>query len=131
MPTLDDLPDDWVVWNDEPGGQSIVVYRPDVFDSTAFPASCLPTLTVSRTDPRRRGPPGSDTGRGWYVALYLEPDVRVKDLDGEFPSRTAAVENAVSVADAFADGEVDYRAAYQLPEEEYLAKLDDLTGREP
>jgi hypothetical protein len=125
----DDLPDGWVVWNDEPGGRAILAYRPDVFDSRAFPPECLPTLYVSQRSPnqgKRRTDPGPDDD--WWVAFYLEPEVRVREFDDSFETRSAAVAWAVEVAGAFADGDVDYRGAYQVPREEYFAELDELTG---
>lgn len=128
-----DLPEDWVVWNDEPEGRAVLVYRPDVFDSQAHPPECLPTIHVGRRHPDQ-GPPrrlGRPPGDGWHVAVYLEPEVRVRDLDASVDSRAAAVDAAVAAARAFAAGEVDYRAAYQVPRESYFEALDDLTGRSP
>jgi len=125
----EDLPTGWAVWNDEPGGRTILVYRPDVFDSQAFPPPCLPTLYVSQRAPnqgRRRGE--SRDGR-WWVAFYLEPEVRVREFAERFETREAALDGARSVARSFADGEVDYRAVYQVPREDYFEKLDELTGR--
>lgn len=127
----DDLPDGWVVWNDEGEGRAIYAYRPDVFDSQAFPPECLPTLYVSQRSPnqgKRRTNPDPDDD--WWVAFYLEPEVRVREYDDSFKSRENAVAWAVEVAGAFADGEVDYRGAYQVPREEYFEKLDELTGGE-
>jgi hypothetical protein len=34
----------------------------------------------------------------------------------------------VDLATRFAEGDVDYRALYQVPREDYFARLDDLTG---
>lgn len=123
-----DLPEGWTVWNDDPDGRSVLVYRPDVFDTEAYPAPCLPTLYVSRRAPQQRRRRYADPGDTWYVAFYLEPEVRVRDCDAARESRMAALEAAVDVARAFVDGEVDYRGAYQLPREAYLDRLDDLVG---
>jgi len=124
----DDLPDDWVVWNDEPDGRSVLAYRPDVFDSQAFPPECMPTIYLTSGRPSRR-PAGSDpveSGTDWNVTLYLEPDVeRAAD---SYDDRAEAVAGAVDLAERFADGDVDYRDLYQIPREEYFAKLDELTG---
>ncbi|MBV0922745.1 hypothetical protein KTS45_00890 [Halomicroarcula limicola] len=122
---LDALVDDWTVWN-ETDEKLILAYRPDVFDSENFPAPCLPTIYLTRGKRTRR--PGADrTGEDWYVTLYLEPEVS-RDADS-FSDRGAAVEAAVSLANRFASGELDYRALYQVPREAYLDELDDLTGR--
>lgn len=132
MQTFEDLPPAWVVWNDEPGGRSVLAFRPDVFDSAAFPAACLPTIYLTRGRRNRRRPgidPRDVAGDAWHVTLYLEPEVR---LPGErsFESREAAVDGAVDLARSFADGDLDYRGAYQVPRPEYLDRLDELTGEE-
>lgn len=130
MTTFDDLPESWVVWNDEPEGKSILVYRPDVFDTDAFPAACLPTIHVTSESPNRpRGErtPGPAT---WRVLLYLEPEVVADDVSPTSDTRADAVASAVNVARRFADGEIDYRSYYQVPREEYFEKLDELTGRD-
>lgn len=123
-----DLPPGWEVWNAETHGRVVLAYRPDVFDGETFPAACLPTLTVAPgrspdARPDRRGRTGA-----WHVALYLEPDVRVRGVEARFDDRDAAVERAVAVARAFATGEVDYRAAYHEPRADYLDRLDELIG---
>jgi len=126
----DDLPDDWVVWNDEPDGRSVLAYRPDVFDSQAFPPECMPTIYLTSGRPSRR-PARSDpveSGVDWHVTLYLEPDVDRSATS--YDDREDAVAGAVDLAERFADGDVDYRELYQVPREEYFAKLDELTGRE-
>ncbi|MBX0323499.1 hypothetical protein EGH21_10710 [Halomicroarcula sp. F13] len=122
---LDGLADDWTVWN-ETEEKLVLAYRPDVFDSHDFPAPCLPTIYLTRGKRTRR--PGLDrTGEDWYVTLYLEPEV---DRDAEtFADREAAVAAAVDIANRFASGEFDYRALYQIPRDDYLDELDDLTGR--
>lgn len=122
---LESLSDDWTVWN-RTEAKLILAYRPDIFDSENFPAPCLPTLYL--TQGRRTRRPGADrTGEDWYVTLYLEPEV---ERDSEsFTDRGAAVEGAVSLANRFAAGKLDYRSLYQVPREAYLDELDRLTGR--
>lgn len=126
---LDTLPSDWTVWSDEDDGSAVVAYRPDVFDSEAFPPECLPTLYLTRgrhrNRPRPRGP--AERGVGWHVTLYLEPDVEYGDHP-EFDTRSAAVEGLIEIARRFADGDLDYRACYQHPRPDYLDRLDELTG---
>ena len=129
MDPLETLPDGWQVWNAEPGGRVVLAYRPDVFDGDAFPAACLPTLTVApggspdaRPDPRGRS-------GAWHVALYLEPDVRVREVEARFEDRDAAVERAVAVAERFATGQIDCQGAYHEPREAYLDRLETLVGR--
>jgi hypothetical protein len=123
---FDDLPAGWTVWHEEPDGRAILAYRPDVFDTEAFPAPCLPTIYLSPGSPRRR--PGPRQGDGWTVTLFLEPavDVRVETAD----TRDAGVDATLCIADAFATGGIDYRGAYQVPREDYLRRLDELVGRE-
>ncbi|MDH5019939.1 DUF5820 family protein [Halobacterium rubrum] len=125
-----DLPEDWQVWTEDPDGGDIVVFRPDVFDSHEYPAPCLPTIQVAQRPPSRRKRRGGSDPDGWWVSLALEPQVRVKDADASYDSRTAAVEGAVALAKRFDAGDVDYRAAYQIPRDDYLDRLDELTGRE-
>ncbi|MFB6103244.1 MAG: DUF5820 family protein [Haloplanus sp.] len=123
---FDDLPDGWTVWNEESGGRVVLAYRPDVFDTAAFPAACLPTIYLSPGSPRR--PPGARDTDVWSVTLFLEPAVeaRVETRD----TRDAGVAAARDIARAFAAGDIDYRAAYQIPREDYLDRLDELLGRE-
>jgi hypothetical protein len=125
--SLDDAPGGWRVWADDPDGRSVLAYRPDVFDGTAYPAACLPTIYVSNGTRRRR--PGArrrdrDT---WYVTLFLEPEV--EGPSETYDSREAAVEGALALARRFDDGDVSYRDRYQVPREAYFARLDELTGR--
>lgn len=128
MDLADALPTDWSLWNEE-AGRVVMVYRPDVFDSEAFPPPCLPTLYLTKgSRGRRPGRPQPDPDDPWYLTLSLEPDVTADQR--EFDGRKAAMGGAVELADAFADGEIDYRSLYQVPREAYLAKLDELTGRE-
>lgn len=124
------LPDGWTIWNDEPGGRRVLAYRPDVFDSQAFPAPCLPTIFLSDGPHRNRRPERIAGGRSpdWYVTFYLEPDVVL--AEERFESRDAAVEGTIALARRFADGELDHRGAYQVPREAYLDRLDELVGRD-
>lgn len=127
MSDFDGLPEEWVVWN-EADERCVVVYRPDVFDTQAFDAACLPTIYLtrgrrSRRPGRQRAPGTEDT---WYVTLFLEPEV---ERDAEtFDGRPEAVRGTVALAERFAAGEVAYRDLYQVPREAYLEKLDELTG---
>ncbi len=132
MSDFEDLSDGWTVWNEEADGRVILTYRPDVFDSAAYPAACLPTIYLSGEPIHRRRPPsavpGGDADGTWRVALFLEPEVG--SPEEKHSSREAAVEAAIDLAARFADGAIDYREWYQLPREAYLDRLDELTGRE-
>jgi hypothetical protein len=119
------LDEDWTVWN-ETDEKVILAYRPDVFDSHDFPAPCLPTIYLTRGK-RTRRPGAQRAGESWYVTLYLEPEVD-RDADS-YADRESAVSGAVDLANRFAAGEIDYRSLYQVPREEYLAELDERTGR--
>lgn len=123
---LDAVPEGWEVWSDGEE-KAVLVYRPDVFDGTEFPSPCIPTVYLTKG--RRRRKPGREVRPEdpWYVTLFLEPEV-----DGDersFDSRADAEGAAREVARAFARGDVDYRAMYQVPREDYFEKLDELTGR--
>ncbi len=126
-----DLPENWVVWSDETGGKSVLAYRPDIFNADAFPAACLPTLYL--TSGRRTRRPGTNPNNqqvdaNWYVTLYLEPDVHLRE-EHKFPTREEAVDCAITLATQFDQGEIDYREMYQVPRERYFERLDELTGR--
>lgn len=124
--SFDALAEGWTVWNDEPEGRAILAYRPDVFDTEQFPAACMPTIFVSNgSRARRPGAAQIRTGT-WHVTLFLEPEIEAETE--RYDSRDAAVEGAVAYAVRFAKGDVDYRSLYQVPREEYFAKLDELTG---
>lgn len=124
--SFDSLPEGWIVWHEQAGGRVVLAYRPDVFDAEAFPAPCLPTLTLSPGASRR--PPGVRDADVWSVTLRLEPDVEARVAERE--TRAAGVETAVELARAFAAGDVDYRGAYRIPRDAYLDRLDGLIGRE-
>lgn len=127
MTEYERLPDAWTVWNDEPDGRVVFVYRPDVFDTQAFPPECIPTLYVTpgRHSQRRPGPDRS-TAAGWVVTLSLEPEVI--DTARSFENGTEAISGAIELASAFDAGDHDYRESYQVPRPAYLDRLDELTG---
>jgi hypothetical protein len=122
---FESVPGGWKVWTDG-AEKAVLVFRPDVFDSTDFPAPCLPTIYVTKG--RRSRHPGSTTRPSdpWYVTLYLEPDVN-RDAES-YGTRADAEAAAADLARRFDAGEVDYRALYQVPRGAYLEKLDELTG---
>ncbi|MFC4359224.1 DUF5820 family protein [Halobium salinum] len=124
--SFDSLPDGWTVWTDETEGRAILAYRPDVFDTDAFPAPCMPTLFVSNRSRKNRPEARYVATDTWHVTLYLEPEV-AGEVE-EYDSREAAVEGAREYARRFAEGEIDHRALYQVPRDDYLAKLDELLG---
>ncbi|PSP73926.1 hypothetical protein BRC86_07480 [Halobacteriales archaeon QS_3_64_16] len=128
MTGLDGLTAGWEVWNEE-DGKIVLVYRPDVFDGGAFPAACLPTIYLTRGRRRRRPGtnPRSRPGEQWYVSLFLEPEVE-RDAETR-DDRAGAITTAKDLADRFARGALDYRSLYQVPREDYLDQLDELTGR--
>ncbi|WP_122087916.1 DUF5820 family protein [Halalkalicoccus subterraneus] len=126
---MEEPPAGWTRWSDEPDRQ-VFVYRPDVFDSQTFPAPCLPTLYLSDSPHRSRRPEQryNRGGNGWYLTLYLEPEVVL--TEERYDDRAAADDAAAVLTRRFSDGELDYRGAYQVPREAYLDRLDELTGRE-
>ncbi|MFW6448465.1 MAG: DUF5820 family protein [Halobacteriota archaeon] len=127
--TLRGLPAAWTVWDHVESDRLILTYRPDVFDGSAFPAACLPTIYVreGERDPRHAGTaPAAGTEGTWTVTLFLEPEV--SERRGRFETWDEAVEAAVDLATAFDAGEYDLRELYQLPREAYLDRLERLTG---
>jgi hypothetical protein len=123
---LADLPDGWSVWTDE-GETVVLVYRPDVFDTAAFPAPCLPTIYLKKGErDRRPGPNEPDPDDPWYVTLFLEPDVNRPPETAE--TRADAETVALAIAEGFVRGEIDFRGLYQVPREDYLDRLAELVG---
>jgi hypothetical protein len=121
------LGEGWTVWNAD-GDRLVFAYRPDVFDGSTFPAPCLPTVYVARGRRNRRpeGNRGLPPDAPWLVRLRLEPEI---DCEPDaYDTRTAAIEGAVELTERFAAGEIGYRSLYQVPREEYLERLDELTG---
>lgn len=120
------LPGGWEVWSDE-DTRVVLAYRPDVFDTAAFPAPCLPTIYLSKGQRDRRPgrhepPPEAD----WYVTLYLEPEVARPPVRAD--DRTGAETRAVDLATSFVAGDIDFREMYQVPRDAYLDRLDELVG---
>ena len=124
--SYDALPEGWQVWADEHEGRSVLTFRPDVFNTKDFPAPCLPTIYVTNGSRKRRPGASQVPTDTWHVSLFLEPEVEgpVETYD----SRADAVTGATDLAGRFARGDVDYRELYQVPREEYLARLDELVG---
>lgn len=119
----------WVVWS-AASDRLVLAYRPDVFDGSDYPPPCLPTIYVTRGG-RSRRPGGARTARpdaDWHVTLFLEPEVSRDAETCGTPDAAAAA--ARDLAARFARGDVDYRGLYQVPREDYFAKLDELTGRD-
>ena len=112
------LPDGWRVWNEEPSGRAILVYRPDVFSGDDLPAACLPTIYLTNGARNARPGSGQYATDEWHVVLFLEPEV-------EAVSETLDDRDAGAAAERFVEGEVDYRAAYQVPREDYFERLDE------
>jgi hypothetical protein len=130
MSDLESLPEAWVIWSAEDDGRIVLAYRPDVFDGEEFPAACLPTLYLTHGKRTRRSgtnPTDRTLAADWFVTFYLEPDVSLNETN-RFETRTEGLERTVELARQFDDGEIDYRALYQVPREEYFDRLDDLTG---
>lgn len=130
MATFEDLPAGWEVWSDEEDGRAVVIYRPDVFDSDAFPPECLPTMYLTNGPKRRRRPRSSADLRRrdvWHVTLFLEPAVEYPEAP-TFDTRAEAVGGTVRLAREFAAGDLDLRGCYQVPRERYLDRLEELTG---
>jgi hypothetical protein len=122
-----DLAAGWEVWSVE-STKVVLAYRPDVFDSEAFPPPCLPTIYATKGKRGRRpGRERPDPDASWYVTLYLEPEVSGDER--RYDSREAARDGAAELAARFADGDLDYRSLYQVPRPAYLGRLDELTGR--
>ncbi len=123
------LGEGWVVWNAE-DDRAILAYRPDVFDGSAFPSSCLPTIYLARGR-RTRRPEGNRNlppDAPWLVRLRLEPDVERKPE--AYDDRADAIEATERLTRDFSAGEIDYRSLYQVPREAYLEKLEELTDRQ-
>ncbi len=121
-----DPPPGWEIWHDRPDGPLVLTYRPDVFDTQAFPAACLPTVTVKPERTRgHRGRPGDpDRADRWVAELMLEPDVQLARRHA--PDRADACEAGHALAQAFVDGAFDLAAAYADPPMPYLERLESL-----
>jgi len=125
------LPAGWRLWNEEPGGRAILAFRPDVFDGDGFPEACLPTIYLTNGSRRARPGAGGRETDEWHVVLYLEPEIEVRAAAETHDDRDRAVAAALDLAERFAAGGIDYRAAYQVPRGAYFERLDDLVGDGP
>jgi hypothetical protein len=122
-------PPGWTLWNDEPRGRRILVFRPDVFnEDNDLPAECIPTLMISNRSRAQRPGASRVPTDTWHVVLTLEPEIEA--VVDSYESREAAVEGANDLGRRFADGEIDYREPYQVPRESYFAQLDAVLGGE-
>ena len=122
--SFESLPDGWRVWNEEPSGRAILVYRPDVFGGDGLPDECLPTIYLTNGSRNARPGSGQYATEEWHVVCFLEPEIEA--VAETYESHEAGVAGAVDVAERFATGEIDYRAAYQVPREDYFARLDEV-----
>jgi len=120
------LPDGWRVWNEEPSGRAILVYRPDVFGGDDLPPECLPTIYLTNGARNARPGSGQYATEEWHVVLFLEPEIEAVSETHE--SREAGAAATVDVAERFVTGDVDYRGAYQVPREAYFERLDEYVG---
>ena len=124
--SFETLPDGWQVWNEEPSGRAILVYRPDVFGGDDLPSPCLPTIYLTNGSRRKRPGAGQYATDEWHVVLYLEPEIEA--VAETYDTREQGAHGAVDVAERFADGGVDYRGAYQVPRDAYFERLDEYVG---
>ncbi len=127
MADLSTLADGWEIWNNEPQGRIILAYRPDIFNTTDFPAACLPTITIAPGPSPNAPPDHRQASSTWHVVLYLEPRVRVTKKDTTVATRPEAIEQAISLSHEFTDGQIDFTDAYIDPRLDYIMKLNQLT----
>ncbi|RXK51356.1 DUF5820 family protein [Halorientalis pallida] len=121
-----DLPAGWEIWS-EGETRYVLAYRSDVFDSSEFPAPCLPTIYLTKGQRGRRPghhQPAPDDP--WHVTLSLEPEIEV--ASARYDDSNEAVAGVHDLAARFADGEFDLRDVYQVPREDYLDQLDAMLG---
>lgn len=125
----DDAPPGWTLWNDEPRGRRILVFRPDVFnEDNDLPPECIPTIMISNRSRAQRPGAAHVPTDTWHVVLTLEPEIEA--VVDAYDSREAAVAGADDLGRRFADGEIDYREPYQVPRESYFARLDAVVAGE-
>jgi hypothetical protein len=120
----DAIPDDWTLWSVD-DSRLILAYRPDIFDGSDTDPACMPMIYLSRGR-RSKRPEGNRNlppDAPWVIRLHLEPDVTASPRYVE--DRADAVSECISLTRAFIDGEIDYRALYQVPRERYLDRLDE------
>jgi len=97
-----------------------------VFGGDDLPSECLPTIYLTNGARNSRPGSGQYATDEWHVVLFLEPEIEAVTETRE--SREAGAAAAVDVAERFSAGDVDYRAAYQVPREAYFERLDEYVG---
>lgn len=128
MTELASLPPGWECWSHEEGGRLVLTYRPDIFNAEAFDPTQLPTLVLAPGRSPDRPPEERVTTNRWHLALYLEPDIRLREVEASFPTRETALEETIAVAERFSAGEFELRSAYIDPPDRYLDRLTELIG---
>ncbi|ERG95235.1 MAG: hypothetical protein J07HQW2_01685 [Haloquadratum walsbyi J07HQW2] len=118
-----DPPTGWRIWNNEPGGKRIFVFRPDIFsERNDLPAMCLPTIHVTNGSQANRPGASQIQTDSWHVILTLEPEVEA--ITESHETRQAALSGAYNIAEQFVQGAINYRDSYQVPREDYFQTLD-------
>jgi len=78
----------------------------------------------------RNARPGSGQPVRDRVARRPLLRAEIEAIAETYESPEAGAAAAVDVAERFVAGDVDYRAAYQVPREEYFERLDEYVGEE-
>lgn len=125
-----ELPRGWTTWHGGVDDILVLTFRPDIFDGSAYPAPCLPTLAVKpeRSRGRRGRPRSSRSGGTWCAELTIEPNVTLGRRTA--PDRATAIDRGIELAEQFVCGSIDLREAYPEPREAYLEKVEELVGNE-
>ncbi|CAJ53101.1 DUF5820 family protein [Haloquadratum walsbyi] len=120
-----DPPIGWQIWNNEPGGKRILVFRPDIFsERNDLPAMCLPTIHVTNGSQASRPGASQIQTDTWHVILTLEPEIEA--ITKSYETRQTALTSAHDIAERFTQGKIEYRDPYQVPRPDYFQMLDDV-----
>ncbi len=120
---MTDPPTGWRIWNNEPGGKRILVFRPDIFsERNDLPAMCLPTIHVTNGSQASRPGASQRQTDTWHVILTLEPEIEA--ITDSYETRQTALTGAHNIAERFAQGRINYRDPYQVPRPDYFQMLD-------
>ncbi len=120
---MTDPPTGWRIWNNEPGGKRILVFRPDIFsERNDLPAMCLPTIHVTNGSQASRPGASQRQTDTWHVILTLEPEIEA--ITDSYETRQTALTGAHDIAERFAQGRINYRDPYQVPRPDYFQMLD-------